>query len=101
MISGFVVYCCHGNIDFSKIAIIINFSLNPVSGENQFHVDSTKESVLKSRLKILGMALKKLYRNTLIQMNVQEFSAKVKHSYFLHLDAKSVSICQSIHSTKQ
>ena len=41
IISGFVVYRCHGNIDFSKIAIIT------------------------SRFKILGIALKKLYRNTL------------------------------------
>ena len=49
---------------FSKIAIITNFSLNPVSGE-KFHVDSTKGSLLKSRLKFLDMVLKKMYRNTL------------------------------------
>ena len=34
MISGFVVYRCHDNIDFSKIAIITNFSLTPVSVKN-------------------------------------------------------------------
>ena len=56
---------CHGNIDFSKITIITNFSLNPVSGENFTKENLTKESLLKSRLKIVGMALKKLYRNTL------------------------------------
>ena len=56
MISGFVVYHCHGNIDFSKIAIITNFSLNLV--HRVHHVDSTKESVLKGCLKILSM-----YRN--------------------------------------
>ena len=33
MISRFV-FCCNVNIDFSKIAIIRNFSLNPVSGKN-------------------------------------------------------------------
>ena len=31
----------------------------------KFHVDLAKESLLKSRLRMLGMALKKLYRNTL------------------------------------
>ena len=31
----------------------------------KFNVDPTKESLLKYRLKMLGMALKKLYRNTL------------------------------------
>ena len=49
MISGFVVYRCHGNIDFSKIATLTNFRLNPVSGR-KFHVDLTKESLLKSHL---------------------------------------------------
>ena len=33
MISGFVVYRCHGNIDFSKLSITTNFSLCPVCGE--------------------------------------------------------------------
>ena len=64
MISGFVFYRCHGNIDFSKITIITNFSLNQVSGV-KFYVDSTKESLLNSPLKILGMALKQLYQNIL------------------------------------
>ena len=31
----------------------------------KFHVDLTEESLLKYRLKMLGMALKKLYRITL------------------------------------
>ena len=48
MISGFVVYRCHGNINFSKIAIITNFSLDPVSGENF----TTRESLLKRRLNL-------------------------------------------------
>ena len=34
MILGFVVYRYHGNIDFSKLSIITNFSLCPASGEN-------------------------------------------------------------------
>ena len=34
MIARFVVFCCHGNIDFCKITIVINFSVKPVSGEN-------------------------------------------------------------------
>ena len=34
MIFEFVVYGCHGNIDFSKLQIITNFSLCPASGEN-------------------------------------------------------------------
>ena len=69
MISGFVVYRCHGNIDFSKITIITNFSLNPVSGENARHFDEGKS--LKSRLKIIGMAIKKLSRNSLKQKHRQ------------------------------
>ena len=32
----------------------------------KYHVDPTEESLLKYRLKMLGMALKKLYRITLI-----------------------------------
>ena len=34
MISGFVVYRGQGNIDLTNIAIITNFSLNPVGDEN-------------------------------------------------------------------
>ena len=34
MISRFVVFRCHGNIDFCKITIISNFSLNPLSGKD-------------------------------------------------------------------
>ena len=34
MISGFVVYRCYDNVDFSKIAVITNFILNPVTSEN-------------------------------------------------------------------
>ena len=64
MIFGFVVYRCHGNIDFSKLLIITNFSLCPASGE-KFHVDPMEESLLKYRLKMFGVALKKLYRITL------------------------------------
>ena len=40
----------------------------------KFHVDPTEKSLLKGRLKMLGMALKKLYRITLtylINMNSQ------------------------------
>ena len=53
-----------GNIDFSKIAIIKKFRLNLVSGE----------SLLKSRLEILGMAEKKKKncitpRNTVSQLS--------------------------------
>ena len=59
MIPGCVVYRCHVNIDFfSKITIIINFNPNG-SKWCKFYVDSLKESLLKSRLKILDMALKK------------------------------------------
>ena len=61
MISRFVAFRCHGNIDFCKIIIIIiNFSLNQVSGENF--------DELKSRLKILGMVLEKLYRHTIMSL---------------------------------
>ena len=34
MISRFVVFRCDDNIDFCKITIIRNFSLNPVSDKN-------------------------------------------------------------------
>ena len=34
MISGFIIYRCHGNIDFPKIEILTTFSVNPISGEN-------------------------------------------------------------------
>ena len=66
MISGFVVYRCHGNMDFSKIAIMTKFSLNPIGGKN------FKKSLLKSCLKILGMALKKLYRNRLEWLHLHD-----------------------------
>ena len=36
---------------------------------SRFHVDPTEESLLKFRLKMLGMALKKLYRITLKKNN--------------------------------
>ena len=63
MISVLVGYGCHGNIDFSKIAIITNFSLNLVSGEN---FKSIQEKSIKKSFKNLRYGPQKLYRNTLI-----------------------------------
>ena len=59
VIIGFVVYCCHGNIDFSKITIITNFSLNPASGDNFTSIRQRKiwQSWLKSCLKILPVGI--------------------------------------------
>ena len=48
----------------------------------KFNVDPTKESLLKYRLKMLGMALKKLYRNTLKAHYHQTWALlKQKHTH--------------------
>ena len=44
MISGFVVYRCQGNIDFTKVTIITNFSLNPVNGKILRRFDEGKST---------------------------------------------------------
>ena len=63
MTSRFVVFRCHGNIDFCKITIIRNINLKPVSAKISRRFDEGKST--KNCLKILGMALEKLYRITL------------------------------------
>ena len=74
-----VYHGCHGNIDFDKNNASCRILIQ--SHGYKFHNDETKGRFFTTRLKKLGMVLKKLHRNTLDTL------------YSIHTSGKSGIIC--------
>ena len=68
------IYCCHGDIDFTKSCILTNNNSQSITSKNFV---ARIKSLLR-RLKNIGMVSQKLYRNTLIVVTKNDVCFNVR-----------------------